>query len=237
MANPALHLNSVSKTFNAEQWNEIKAIRDVSLQFFWGESVLVIGENGSGKSTLLNLIDGTVDLTCGSVEIGGTDVSSWPVYRRFRHIHRVYQDPSKGMAPYGTVAENLAVLDLERPSLFNIDRPANKENLAHFSEAIAAISPDLKSKLSHKVYLLSPGQRQAVALAMLALRNGGKRVLLADEPTAALDPHTAQICLSLIEKKANSGWLVLHVTHNSAIINTHRGRIVTMSEGKVLSDV
>lgn len=169
--------------------------------------------------------------------MSGTDVSSWPVYRRYRHIHRVHQDPSQGMAPYGTVAENLAVLGLENTSLFDVSRLADQADMAHFAQTIADINPDLETKLERKVYLLSPGQRQAVALAMLALRDGKQRILLADEPTAALDPRTAHTCLSLIDQKAKSGWLVLHVTHNSAIINAHCGRIITMSEGNVASDV
>lgn len=237
MAAPALKLNSVCKTFNAGQWNEVNAVRDVCIEFDWGESVLVIGENGSGKSTFLNLVDGTVDLTVGSVTMSGTNVSSWPIYRRYRHIHRVHQDPSRGMAPYGTVAENLAVLGLENPSLFDIGMLADKADMAHFARTIAAINPDLDTKLSRKVYLLSPGQRQAVALAMLALRDHERRILLADEPTAALDPRTAETCLSLIQRKAQSGWLVLHVTHNPAIIDAHRGKVIRMHEGRVSTDV
>ena len=233
---PALELCSIGKIFNPGQWNEVDAVRDVSINFEWGESVLIVGENGSGKSTLLNLVDGMIELTSGRVRMSGTDVSSWQSHRRHQCIHRVHQDPSQGMAPFGTIAENLAVLGLKNTSLFNFSSLTGKEDMARFEQAIAKIKPDLATNLLRKVYLLSPGQRQSVALAMLALRDGGRRILLADEPTAALDPHTAETCLTLINRKAADGWLVLHVTHNPAIIASHRGRLITMHEGRVASD-
>lgn len=229
----ALELRAISKTFNPGQWNEVVAVRDVTINFEWGESVLIVGENGSGKSTLLNLIDGTFDLTAGRVVMTGTDVSSWKTHSRHRYIHRVHQDPSQGMAPFGTIAENLAVLDLENASLFNLSNLRRTGDMSRFGKSLTTIKPDLATHLLRKVYLLSPGQRQAVALAMLALRDGGRRILLADEPTAALDPHTAETCLELINQKAADGWLVLHVTHNPAIIAAHRGRLISMSEGKI----
>ncbi|MFZ1547241.1 MAG: ATP-binding cassette domain-containing protein [Candidatus Nitrotoga sp.] len=233
----ALELLSIGKTFNPGQWNEVVAVRDVSMNFEWGESVLIVGENGSGKSTLLNLVDGMIELTSGRVQMSGTDVSSWQLHRRYKYIHRVHQDPSQGLAPFGTIAENLAVLGLKNASLFNFSSLIGKGDMAHFEQAIAEVKPDLAMNLLRKVYLLSPGQRQSVALVMLALSDGARRILLADEPTAALDPHTAETCLTLINRKAADGWLVLHVTHNPAIIASHRGRLITMHEGKVASDV
>ena len=237
MAAPALKLDNVIKTFNPGQWNEVAAVRDLSAVFHWGEAVLIIGDNGSGKSTLLNLIDGTVDLTSGSVAMAGRDVSSWPTHRRFRHLHRVHQDPSRGMAPFGSIAENMAILGVKRASLWNFGSLRRRTNMAKLTDAVTRISPDLATNLDRKVYRLSPGQRQSVALAMLALRDDDQRILLADEPTAALDPRTAAICLTMIQQKAEHGWLVLHITHNSAIIAAHRGRVITMQEGSILSDV
>lgn len=236
MSEVALKLHGVSKTFNPSQWNEVEAICDVSMNFEWGESVLIVGENGSGKSTLLNLVDGSVPLSSGRMAMTGTDVSTWPAYRRSTYVHRVHQDPSRGMAPLGTIAENLAVLGLQHSGLFTFRRLAGLGVMSRFEQVIARINPDLATKLDHKVYRLSPGQRQAVALAMLALRNDGQRILLADEPTAALDPRTAETCLTLINQKATSGWLVLHITHNPAIIAAHHGRLITMREGRVFSD-
>lgn len=233
---PALELCAIGKIFNPGQWNEVDAVSDVSINFAWGESVLIVGENGSGKSTLLNLVDGMIELTSGRVQMSGTNVSSWQSHRRHQYIHRVHQDPSQGMAPFGTIVENLAVLGLKNTSLFNFSSLTGKGDMAHFEQAILEIKPDLATSLLRKVYLLSPGQRQSVALAMLALRDGGRRILLADEPTAALDPHTAETCLTLINRKAAEGWLVLHVTHNPAIIACHRGRLITMHEGSVASD-
>lgn len=237
MAALSLELHEVCKTFNPGLWNEVKAVSDVWMNFEWGESVLIIGENGSGKSTLLNLVDGSVQLSSGRMAMSGIDVSSWPAHRRSTYVHRVHQDPSRGMAPFGTVAENLAVLGLKNSGIFSFGKLAGHGAMSRFEQAIAGINPDLATKLEHKVYRLSPGQRQAVALAMLALRDDGQRILLADEPTAALDPRTAETCLTLINQKAVSGWLVLHITHNPAIIAAHRGRFITMREGKVDSDV
>lgn len=237
MTAPALELHEVCKTFNPGQWNEVEAVRNVTLKLEGGESVLIVGENGSGKSTLLNLIDGTVELTSGSIRIKGFDVSTWPTYRRFQFFYRVHQDSSHGMAPYGTVAENLAVLALQNKDQFKLGKLFDLKGKSLFEKTIADINPDLATKLDHKIFQLSPGQRQSVALAMLAMYDGKQRILLADEPTAALDPPTAEICLNQINQKAVNGWLVLHVTHNQTIIDAHKGRIITMSEGKVASNV
>lgn len=233
----ALQLISIGKTFNPGQWNEINAVRDVSINFQWGESVLIVGENGSGKSTLLNLVDGTFGLTAGKIQMSGNDVSTWKSYKRYQFLHRIHQDPAQGMAPLGTIAENLAVLELDGSSLFDIKKLNGKKDMDRFRQVVAEIRPELAENLLRKVYLLSPGQRQSVALAMLALRDGGKRILLADEPTAALDPVAAETCMTLINRKAANGWLVLQVTHNPAIISAHKGRIITMHEGKVMADV
>lgn len=237
LTSSALTLRNVAKTFNPGQWNEVAAVREVSAEFQWGESILIIGDNGSGKSTLLNLVDGTVDLTSGSITMAGLDVSSWPTHRRFQHLHRIHQDPSCGMAPFGSIAENLAVLDLARPRLWSFGSLRRAAGSTQLAEAVSRINPDLAGHLDRKVYRLSPGQRQSVALAMLAMRTDQRRILLADEPTAALDPPTAAICLHMIQQKAQQGWLVLHITHNPAIISAHDGRVVTMQEGKVIADV
>lgn len=237
MSLPALNLQNVVKTFNPGQWNEVAAIREVSVEFYWGESVLLVGDNGSGKSTMLNLVDGTADLTSGAITMAGRDVSSWPTHRRSRYMHRVHQDPSGGMAPFGSIAENLAVLDLEHPRLWSFSSLRRVADSPSFAEVVSRINPELAEHLDRKVYRLSPGQRQSVALAMLALRTDKQRILLADEPTAALDPPTAAICLDMIQQKAQQGWLVLHVTHNPTLISAHKGRIITMREGEIFTDV
>src|SRR4029077_14990263 len=104
-----LQLRELQKTFFAGTPNEVRALKDVSLQIDEGSFVTVIGTNGSGKSTLLNAVAGTFPLDQGAITIAGRDVTRWPEHRRAAMIGRVFQNPFSGTAPNMTVAENLAL--------------------------------------------------------------------------------------------------------------------------------
>ncbi len=233
----ALQLQKVSKIFNQDQWNEVVAVNDVSTEFCWGECVLVIGDNGSGKSTLLNLIDGSVVLTKGRVYADGIDISNWPSYKRSSIIYRMHQSTLDGVAPYGTVAENMALSKLERTNRKGLfSRLVSKEDRRCYKDLLEKLKPELSDRLDHKAYLLSPGQRQALGLAMLILRDDRRRILLADEPTAALDPETSKISLDLIYRKAKESWLCFIITHDTDIIRNHQGRVLRIEKGEIKSD-
>jgi putative ABC transport system ATP-binding protein len=233
----SLQLQKISKIFNQDQWNEVVAVNHVSAEFCWGECVLIIGDNGSGKSTLLNLIDGTVRLTKGWVNADGMDISEWPSYKRSSLIYRMHQSAMDGVAPYGTVAENMALSKLEgtnRKGLFS--KLVSKEDRRRYKVLLENLKPELSDRLDHKAYLLSPGQRQALGLAMLMLRDDRRRILLADEPTAALDPETSQKFLDLIYRKAKEGWLCFIITHDTDIIRSHQGRVLRIEKGEIGRD-
>ena len=104
-----LQLRELRKTFFPGTPNEVRALRNVSLQIDDGSFVTVIGTNGSGKSTLLNAVAGSFFVERGAIEIAGRDVTRWPEHRRAAMIGRVFQNPFSGTAPTMTVAENLAL--------------------------------------------------------------------------------------------------------------------------------
>lgn len=232
-----LRLNNVSKIFNQDSWNEVVAVHDISISFQCGECVLVIGDNGSGKSTLLNLLDGTVGLTSGSVFVEGKDVSNWPSYKRSSLMYRMHQSPLDGVAPFGTVAENMALAKLERKTKIKLfAKLVTKADKKQYAALLQKLKPELSNRLDHKAYLLSPGQQQALGLAMFALRDDRRRILLADEPTAALDPATSSKSLELIYGKAKEGWLCFIITHDTDIIRNHKGRVLKIDKGSVEKD-
>lgn len=235
--NKALILSSVGKVFNQGEWNEINAVSSVSLSINWGESILLIGNNGSGKSTLLNLIAGTYPPTYGKLIIDSIDVTKLPSYKRSQLIYRIFQNPLHGVAVLGSIMENMAFSELSTNEVFSLNKLSRSDKELTYKEILNTLNPSLVNKLEHKIYLLSPGQQQAVTLAMLKIQNKGQRLLLADEPTAALDPHSAEICLTLIKEKVDSGWTSILITHDLSLINQHKGRIIKMEKGKVISDV
>jgi len=235
--NVILHLDGVSKVFNQSQWNEIKAVKKVNLDFMWGESALLIGENASGKTTLLNLISGILDVTEGGITYDNKNIEKLPIYKRAKFLYRIHQNPMAGVAPYGTVSENLALSELTEDGIYSLKRLVTPDKLEKFKEALVSIKPELADKLDHKVYLLSPGQQQALALSLLAMQpDTPPKILLADEPTASLDPESNEKCLKLIASKAGKGWLCIMVTHSSQIIRDHEGRFLKMSQGKIIYD-
>ena len=104
-----LHLDRISKTFNAGTPNEKKALSGLSLHVAPGEFVTIVGSNGAGKSTLFNAISGSFYVDDGSITLGGRDITFMPEHRRSRRIGRLFQDPLRGTAPHMTIEENLAL--------------------------------------------------------------------------------------------------------------------------------
>jgi putative ABC transport system ATP-binding protein len=104
-----LEISNIVKTFNPGTPNEVRALRDVSLQLETGSFLIIIGTNGSGKSTLLNAVAGTFIADTGSIKLAGNDITRWSEHARARLIGRVFQNPFSGTAPNMSIAENLAL--------------------------------------------------------------------------------------------------------------------------------
>ena len=201
----------------------VAALKGVSLTLSPGEFVAVMGPSGSGKSTLLNLAGGLDLPTSGSVVVEGqelTRLSPTALARvRRRHVGYVFQDLN--LVPSLTTVEN-AALPLE------LDGMSPRQARAEAVTSLASLEMD---KLADRFPDdMSGGQQQRVAIARALV--GGRRLLLADEPTGALDSETGDAVMRLLRQRCDAGTAVLLVTHEAR----HAGwsdRVVFLRDGRV----
>jgi len=230
-----LDVRSIHITFNPGTPIENKALRGLSLQIPEGQFVTVIGSNGAGKSTLLNAVSGDLSIDSGRILIDDTDVTRTPVWRRARHVARVFQDPMAGTCEDLTVEENMALAD-RRGLLRNLARAVQPSRRDDYRQRLATLGLGLEDRLSDRIGLLSGGQRQAVSLLMAALRPS--RILLLDEHTAALDPRTAGFVLALTSRiVAEHKLTTMMVTHSMRQALDIGDRTIMLHQGQIVLDV
>ena len=230
-----LDLKNVSKTFHPGTVNARTALNDLTLHLDEGDFVTVIGGNGAGKSTLLNAIAGTFAVDCGSIAIGGQDVTRLPEYKRAALIGRVFQDPMLGTAATMQIEENLA-LAARRGQTRGLKWGITKAEREKYRALLQPLDLGLEDRLTATVGLLSGGQRQALTLLMASLQQ--PKLLLLDEHTAALDPKTAAKVLALSDQiVAENHLTTLMITHNMKDAIRHGNRLLMMSAGKVILDI
>ena len=230
-----LDLIHISKTFNPNTINEKVAIDDVSLHLEDGDFVTMIGGNGAGKSTLLNAIAGVWPIDSGKIIIDGNDVTALSEHKRAPWLGRVFQDPKMGTASTMQIIENLA-LAKRRGQKRGLRPSVTKEEKEEYRQALSTLGLGLENRLTQSVGLLSGGQRQALTLLMATLNK--PKLLLLDEHTAALDPRTAQIVLSISDQIVTENHLMtLMVTHNMKDAIRYGNRLIMMDEGKIILDI
>ncbi|MDP9440733.1 MAG: dipeptide/oligopeptide/nickel ABC transporter ATP-binding protein [Actinomycetota bacterium] len=224
-----LELRSVSKSFDR---GRLTALDNVNLDVRSGETVGIIGSSGAGKSTLARVVAGLVAPDAGAILFDGEDVARLSsagrrAYRR--RLHLVFQDP------YTSLAGHLRVADLVAEPLV-IHRAASRAGRAELvAEALTAVQLPPERYLSRWPHQLSGGERQRVALARaLVLR---PRLVVADEPTAMLDPRVRAELLDLMgELQGNLGMAYLFITHDLAVAAMICSRLVVMSRGAVVEE-
>lgn len=227
-----LEIHNVSKTFFPGTANERVALDGLSLTLAEGDFVTIIGSNGAGKSTLLNTVAGRLRPDQGRVLIDATDTTTMPEHTRARLVGRVFQDPLAGTAPNLTIEENLSLAYL-RGKKRGLSRALNQQRREFFAEQLKSLDLGLENRLTHKVGLLSGGQRQALSLLMAGFTH--PKVMLLDEHTAALDPERANLVTDLTHSIVEEGGLTtLMVTHNMEQALKVGNRIVMMHEGKIV---
>ena len=206
----------------------IRAVDGVTLDIQSGEFVALLGASGSGKSSLLNLIAGLDSPTSGQVVSGGKDLArlsreQLAKYRRHT-VGMVFQ--SFNLIPSMTVLENV-----ELPLRFaEVER---SQRAAMAGTALERVG--LGGRLRHRPIELSGGEQQRVALARALVNQ--PTILLADEPTGNLDSHTGTEVMDLIHNlNASSGMTVVLVTHEQAIAEKYAKRMISLADGKVISD-
>ncbi len=207
----------------------VRALDDVSLTVAEGEFVGLLGTSGSGKSTLLNLIAGLDQATAGELLVFGDDLAKMSSETLSRHRQKnvgiIFQ--SFNLISTMTAAENVAL-----SMMFAGVPRAERERSA--SDLLTAVG--LGGRQTHRPKELSGGEQQRVAIAR-ALSNT-PRLLLADEPTGNLDSRTSKEIMALLKDlNERDGKTVIMVTHDADLAKRYAHRIITMLDGKVLSEV
>jgi len=230
-----LDISGVYKSFHIGTPVQKDALIDLNLHLEEGDFVTVIGGNGAGKSTMLNAVAGVFSVERGQIKIAGHDVTKEPEYKRAQYIGRVFQDPLLGTAGDMWIEENLA-LALRRGKRRNFKWGISNKEREQFVELLKTLDLGLESRLSAKVRLLSGGQRQALTLLMATIKK--PQLLLLDEHTAALDPHTAKKVLELTNKVVTENHLTtVMITHNMKDAIKYGNRLIMMHNGSIIYDV
>ncbi len=220
-----LRLKEITKDYKVAD-NVVHALQGVTLNFRKNEFVSVLGQSGCGKTTLLNIIGGLDHYTSGDLVICGKSTKAykdrdWDVYRNHR-IGFVFQ--SYNLIPHQTVLGNVE-LSL---TIAGISKAERRERAKEALEKVG-----LGSELHKRPNQLSGGQMQRVAIARALVNN--PEILLADEPTGALDTTTSLQIMELIREIAGER-LVIMVTHNPEIAEKYSTRIVKLQDGLVIDD-
>ena len=227
-------LEDITKRFNIGTVNETTLFSGFEFNVKKGEFVSIVGSNGSGKTTLLNLIAGSVFADVGKVFLDGKDITNQPEYIRARRMGRVFQDPSMGVAPKMTIAENMSLAD-NKGKPYGLSSGLSKKKINQYKEMLSVIGLGLEEKMFVPMGVLSGGQRQAVSLVMATMTPID--ILILDEHTAALDPHTADIIMELTDKVIKEKQLTaVMVTHNLRYAVDYGTRLVMMDKGKIIVD-
>lgn len=222
-----LEVENVSKLYETEN-NSVLAVNDVSFQIPHGSFVGIMGASGSGKTTLLNLI-ATIDKpTNGSIRISGQNIVDIPdeataEFRR-RHLGFVFQEYNllETLTIYENIALALTIKDVSKESI----RPT----IQSLSEKL-----DISAILDKFPYEVSGGQRQRCACARAIVVNPD--IILADEPTGALDSHSSQMLLSTMQSiNEQLGATILMVTHD-AFSASYANRILFLRDGVIFTEI
>jgi macrolide transport system ATP-binding/permease protein len=222
---PLIELHALTKTYGSGDLT-VEVLRSVSLKIFAGEFLAIMGASGSGKTTLMNLIGCLDRLTAGRYVLAGRDVSTLDrdqlAALRRETFGFVFQR-------YNLLATATATENVELPAVYaGLSRHERIQRAQRILNSLG-----LGHRLEHPPGKLSGGQQQRVAIAR-ALMNGG-RVILADEPTGALDSTSGKEVMDLLHRLHGQGHTIILVTHNPDAAQEAE-RVVTIEDGRIVTD-
>ncbi|MGO4746377.1 MacB family efflux pump subunit [Serratia quinivorans] len=222
---PLLQLRGISRRFQAGEQN-VTVLNNIHLTIAQGEMVAIVGASGSGKSTLMNILGCLDRPSDGDYQVAGRstgqlDRDSLAELRR-EHFGFIFQR-------YHLLGDLSAQGNVEVPAVYaGHSRSARQQRAADLLQRLG-----LAQRLNYRPSQLSGGQQQRVSIAR-ALMNGGE-VILADEPTGALDSHSGQEVMSILKDLHARGHTVVIVTHDMQIAE-HAQRIIELSDGEIIAD-
>ncbi|MBI6852887.1 MacB family efflux pump subunit [Pseudomonas lijiangensis] len=226
MQTPLIDLRDIRKSYGGGDSPLVNVLRGIDLSIHAGEFVAIVGASGSGKSTLMNILGCLDRPSAGQYLFAGEDVAglgsdelAWLRREAFGFVFQGYH-----LIPSGSAQENV-----EMPAIY-AGTPAAER---HARAAALLDRLGLASRTGNRPHQLSGGQQQRVSIAR-ALMNGG-HIILADEPTGALDSHSGAEVMTLLDELASQGHVVILITHDREVAARAR-RVIEVSDGLIVSD-
>ncbi|MEE5175564.1 MacB family efflux pump subunit [Pseudomonas alliivorans] len=226
MQTPLIDLRAIRKSYGGGDSPQVNVLQSIDLSIHAGEFVAIVGASGSGKSTLMNILGCLDRPTSGEYRFAGENVAelgsdelAWLRREAFGFVFQGYH-----LIPSGSAQENV-----EMPAIY-AGTPAAQR---HARAAALLERLGLGSRTGNRPHQLSGGQQQRVSIAR-ALMNGG-HIILADEPTGALDSHSGAEVMTLLDELASQGHVVILITHDRDVAARAR-RVIEISDGRIVSD-
>lgn len=227
MSEPVIRMEKIIKTYYQGKPNELEILHGIDLVVHQGEFVSIVGESGSGKSTLMNIIGVLDRQTSGNYYLEGQDVNSMTdeVRSAFRNQRIGFVFQNFNLLPRANALKNVMV-----PLMYGETRiKAQKERAM---EMLAMVGMD--ERAMHRPNELSGGQKQRVAIARAMINDPA--IILADEPTGALDSKTGHMVMDLFHKlHEEQGKTIVLITHSQELA-AETQRIVTLLDGEIVAD-
>ncbi len=222
-----LQAKDIKKSYYIGTPNELEILHGINLDIRRGEFVSIVGQSGSGKSTLMNILGILDRQTQGSYMLDGIDISKAPnkdlATLRNKHIGFVFQT-------YNLIARTDAVANVEMPMLYaGISEKDRRNRAIDLLEMVG-----MKERMHHTPDELSGGQKQRVAIARAMANNPD--IILADEPTGALDSATGRLVMDIFhELHEKQGKTIVLITHSNELA-AETPRIITISDGNIIGE-
>jgi putative ABC transport system ATP-binding protein len=227
MEKTIIHMENIYKSFYVGTPNELEILHGLSFDVPEGQFLSVVGQSGSGKSTLMNLIGALDRPTGGSYVLDGLDVAKTEDKTlsaiRNKKIGFVFQT-------FNLISRTSALKNVELPMMYaGVSQKERTERAKQMLEMV-----EMSDRLKHMPNELSGGQKQRVAIARAMINNPA--IILADEPTGALDTKTGRMVMDLFHKLHNEqGKTIILITHNPELA-AETQRIITLADGYITSD-
>lgn len=222
-----IDLKGIKKRFFEGTENEIEVLKGIDLQVYEGEFVSIVGASGSGKSTLMNIIGALDRASEGSYLLDGVDINqaddSELSHIRNKKIGFVFQT-------YNLIPRTSALKNVERPMLYA--KVPGAERTERAKELLKLVG--MEDRMKHNPDELSGGQKQRVAIARAMANHPA--ILLADEPTGALDSKTGRLIMDIFHQlNREQGMTILLITHSDNLAE-ETGRIFTLMDGEIIGE-